>query len=239
MTDQPTTKRCKGCRLEKPLDQFHRHKGCCPLNLANYCKPCASARAKARYAANPEPAKRRGRRFYELNSDHVRQRVRRYERESQNSPKVKERQAAYRRENRDRLRSYHKAWRDSHPENQRVYVKSKRAKRKNLVVAFTAQDWQIALAYFGGRCAACGRPPGLWHTLAQDHWVPECQGGSYTPDNIVPLCHARKGGEAGCNNLKGGLDAEQWLAGRFGRRQASAILARIEAYFQWVKTQPK
>lgn len=87
--------------------------------------------------------------------------------------------------------------------------------------------------HFGGRCAVCERPPGLWHTIAADHWTPisspDCPG--TVPSNIVPLCH----GVDGCNNSKHDRDAAEWLSETRGKRQANKIIARIEGYFESIR----
>lgn len=108
-------------------------------------------------------------------------------------------------------------------------------RKQNLPRAFTVRDWERALEYWGHSCAICGRPRGLWHTLAQDHWVPlthaDCPG--TVPTNILPLCH----GEDGCNNSKGKKDPEEWLVAKLGRRRANRKLREITAYFEWVHAQ--
>ncbi len=113
----------------------------------------------------------------------------------------------------------------------------RRAKINNLPNTFTSQDWQRCLEYFNHRCAACGKPQGLWHVIAADHWYPlsspTCLG--TVPLNIIPLCHARKDGAGGCNNLKLDKDPETWLIEQFGDGKAMGILKRIRDYFEWIK----
>lgn len=125
--------------------------------------------------------------------------------------------------------------------NRRIYpdVKSRktvnrqkrRATKRLLPKTFSQRDWDTALVYFEGRCAVCNHPQGLWHTIAQDHWIPVSLGGGYTADNIIPLCH----GKGGCNNSKGKKHPETWLTERYGTRKAKQILKRIDDYFEWVK----
>lgn len=109
------------------------------------------------------------------------------------------------------------------------------AKQANLPATLTAHEWNRALDYFNHSCAVCGRVQGLWHTIAADHWIalnnPKCPG--TTALNIIPLCH----GQDGCNNSKADKSPELWLAEHFGKRKASQILKRINAYFEWVKSQ--
>ena len=115
----------------------------------------------------------------------------------------------------------------------RINRQRRRARQRELPATFTTQDWQHALEYFGGCCAYCGRPQGLWLTLAQDHFHPVSKGGAFVPTNIVPACH----GEGGCNNSKSNRDPYKWAMDvlaknkNIGTRKAKEALARIEAYF--------
>jgi ribosomal protein S27AE len=106
------------------------------------------------------------------------------------------------------------------------------ARKKGLPNRFTSRDWDIALDYWGHKCAVCGRPRGLWHTLAQDHWIPlthpDCPG--TLPTNILPLCH----GTDGCNNSKGKKHPVEWLEEKLGKRRARRKLEEIRLYFDWV-----
>jgi hypothetical protein len=107
------------------------------------------------------------------------------------------------------------------------------ARKLSLPMAFSAADWDDALDYWGYQCAICSRPRGLWHTLAQDHWIPlsdpRCPG--TVPTNILPLCH----GEGGCNNSKGNKDPIRWLEERLGKRRAAQKLLEIQTYFAWME----
>ncbi|MCC6973194.1 MAG: hypothetical protein IT322_04195 [Anaerolineae bacterium] len=102
-------------------------------------------------------------------------------------------------------------------------------RKKRLPNTLRSRDWERCLEYWHYQCAICGRPRGLWHTLAQDHWIPlshpDCPG--TTPDNILPLCH----GEGGCNNSKGKKDPILWLREKLGSRRANQKLREIESYF--------
>lgn len=130
---------------------------------------------------------------------------------------------------RQRQRDYNKEYLKNNPDVFTEKEQRRRAKKNKLPASFTIDDWDRCVAYFNGCCAVCGRPPGLWHTLAQDHWIPVVKGGGYTTSNIVPLCH----GIDGCNNSKKAKDANEWLLERFGKRKANNIAHRIESYFEW------
>src|SRR5260221_10168955 len=106
---------------------------------------------------------------------------------------------------------------------QRAELSAYLTRKRELPNTFTNKDWQRALEYWDHRCAVCERPRGLWHTLAQDHWIPltnkECPG--TTPTNMLPLCH----GTDGCNNSKGKRRPETWLYQKLGKRRAERKLA--------------
>lgn len=154
--------------------------------------------------------------------------------------------ANWRANNRERHRAYSRQYAEDHQDEVREknryrirkyyqdgfgrLVKQRRkARKKELLDTLTPRDWQHALDYFNGCCAACGKPPGLWHMIVPDHWIPlashDCPG--TIPQNIVPLCH----GQDGCNNAKRDKKPEQWLTEQFGKRKAQEILKKIKAYF--------
>lgn len=119
---------------------------------------------------------------------------------------------------------------------QRISSVKRMARKANLPNTLTNHEWQRALTYFNDCCAVCGRQlNNLFksHTVAADHWIPLSKDGGTTALNIIPLCH----GVNGCNNHKKDRLPSEWLAEEFGSRKANKILARIEGYFAWVKTQ--
>jgi len=117
-------------------------------------------------------------------------------------------------------------------EQSRKIVQTRRTRKQALPATFTVDDWKRSLDYFNNCCAVCGRPQGLWHKLAQDHWISLSKGGGYTPENVVPLCH----GIEGCNNQKGNREPELWLVEKYGKRKANKIIKHIQSYFNWVKS---
>lgn len=152
----------------------------------------------------------------------------------------KARSKKWAKENPDRSKEISKQYIANNPLEYKARQKVAQAKRRTalrqLPSTLTARDWEIALVYFNGCCAVCGRQlKDLFgtHTAAADHWIPvaspDCPG--TTPTNIVPLCH----GEGGCNNLKYATLPAVWLTRKFGKRKANEILARVEAYFQFVR----
>jgi len=109
-----------------------------------------------------------------------------------------------------------------------------------LPCTFTEDQALRALAYFGDRCAACGRPAGLFHILAFDHWIPLVSNREDNPgtvaENMIPLCHSREGDTEGCNNVKHSQDPYYWALRQFGDKKGRKVINRVEAYFNWVRT---
>jgi hypothetical protein len=218
-----TLKQCTKCKqwLPATLDYFHKHSGT-KTGLQTMCKKC-----KADYSKTAEQAAYRKQL---CNSDEYREKRRKQYREN---PKTKATKREYeqRPEVRAKMRAYQKTERGLLAFRSASH--RRRALKAGLPNVFSSDDWRRALEYFGGCCAVCGRPPGLWHTLAMDHWVPlidpNCPG--TVPHNIVPLCH----GVDGCNNSKQDKRAEDWLIATFGKRKGRAILNRINSYLQAVK----
>lgn len=243
----PSMKRCSKCGEEKPATNEHWYYKAGKLQTP--CSECCK-RNRAEYRKNnSEKVKLQKRAFYEKNRDKILEYTRAW-RECHRDH-MSEKSKLYYRANRQRIlnrnRLYHrrnaKRILDRKRSNPPVYRKTQNAVRMQnykarklaLPNTLTKEQWQRALDYFNHSCAICGKPKGLWHTLAADHWIPlnspNCLG--TVVENIVPLCH----GVGGCNNSKGDSIAEVWLIDRCGKRKAKPILERIRIYFEWVKQQ--
>lgn len=258
------TATCTKCGIEKPLtaEFFHPRKDS-KTGFRRDCRDCRRNHdkvwkaentekvleaAKRWNAANAEKAREYKKRYraantkkrleYEKryrieNPDKVRAKSRRYY--AENAEKLRENEKRYRTENAEKLRARAARYRQNNPDKVKAIKHRRRAREHGLPASFTSQDWITALEHFEHRCAVCGRPVGLWHSLAADHWIPisspSCPG--TIPTNIVPLCQ----GNGGCNNSKGASDPQEWLVGKYGKRKAKAILARIETYFAQVRGQ--
>lgn len=243
----PPLRPCSVCGEEKPYTaEYFIRNSAKPKGLGYRCRKCQSEIGKARYAKDPEKARARVREYHEKNREREREKARIYRIEhkqeadeavkryrAKDPVKANERSRQWHRENPERNRLNHSRYLRNNPGKNAEYHNRRRAQQLSLPNAYTTQQWQRAINYFGGCCAVCGRPPGLWHRLAQDHWVPLTKGGGTTVDNIVPLCH----GDLGCNNSKWNHDAEKWLTERFGKAKAKQKLKEIEAYFEWAKEQ--
>lgn len=140
-----------------------------------------------------------------------------------------------------RVRKYEALNRDKVRKWRQVVSHNRRARVKNLPHDFTTEDRDRMMDYWNHCCCVCGRPAGLWHTIAIEHWVaiadlrPDNPGTVAT--NLVPMCHSIKDGQGGCNNSKQSKDAVEWLTELFGKTKAQQITKRVLNYFKWVKEQ--
>lgn len=146
----------------------------------------------------------------------------------------------YYRSNKAHYDEYHAEYRkvnhDKRASRWPVDQANRKARIKQLPSEFSRSDWARALNYFNGCCAVCGRQlRDLWntHTPSIDHWIPVNKGGGTVPTNIVPLCH----GLGGCNESKCDRLPDEWVRGRYSKNKAKKIINRINAYFDWIKSQ--
>jgi hypothetical protein len=194
--------------------------------LFSACKKCQRASQKRYRDEDPERTRSVSHNYYIQNTE----KKRAYQRLwlKANPDKVADQRARGAAKKREAEKQRQK----QHPEKKRITNQSRKARKRSLYADLTIEQWRRALEYFDNRCAVCNRPVGLWHTLAQDHWIPLSKGGVYTANNIIPLCN----GIGGCNQNKKDKDPEFWLKQRYGERRAMQILRRIKEYFQWLDT---
>lgn len=241
---QKTCSKC-GKSLPATTEYFHADKSK-PDGFYSSCKTCKLKHESEARQRNPELFRTRDRKRWLTRKDsHNLQR-----RVKNTSKEHRAQSRAYRVENLEKVREwdrqrYQRDYEKRRGNNERyrkanpavfVAISQRRlARQRGLPRNFQKQDWLRALEYFKYCCAVCGRPRGLWHTLAADHWIPlilpNCPG--TVPTNIVPLCH----GIGGCNNRKNSTEPQEWLTRMYGSKKASAILRRIEAYFEWLREQ--
>jgi hypothetical protein len=206
-------KRCKKCSAEFPAtaEFFYAHSSG-KYGLDSYCRPCRITQVVQSQRKHPEARRKAKSAWKRAHRDQDRETQRRYRQRYPEKSAIKS------------LR-----WGRANPQKKKNISIRYRARKRDLPDNFTSTDWEYALTYFHGCCAVCGRPPGLWHTLAADHWIPlsspNCPG--TIPTNIVPLCH----GINGCNNSKQDRDPVEWLSWKLGSREAKRKLAQILAYF--------
>lgn len=207
---QPRFKMCTKCGEIKLNDQFSlSRRGL--YGTYSQCKVCKALYAQQRYHNNPELMRENARAARLKSPDAYKQHTRRY---LDKHP--------------DKRRETEQRYRLANPDKEKIKIHRRRARLLNLPNVFTAANWQRALDYFGGCCAYCGNPPGLFNPmiLVVEHFVPlsnpNCPG--TVPENIVPACKS-------CNSSKQDKPHQAWLVEKFGKRKASIILKRIEDYF--------
>lgn len=219
-------KLCRKCFVEYPRTPkyFFRNRTNSD-GLGKYCKACDIASA-LRFNVG-EKARARKTRWREKNPEYGREYFQAH------ADKLIEYNRRYRAQTPDQQNRYTKTYRAKKPWVARAAKLRRRARERALPNTLTSEQWQSTIDYFKGCCAYCGRPAGLFHTLAMDHFVPLSAPNSpgTTILNCVPACH----GKEGCNNSKNNTPAATWLTTRFGPKKAAAILARIEAYFASVR----
>jgi len=131
------TKKCFQCNKFKPLDGFHKdkqkHDGLCPL--CKVCRNLAAARsnkknvsqvrvsAAARYAANPEPAKLRAKRWRNENPERKKLLSKRWFQD--NLQKCLLASAQWQKDHPELMRLYRKQWKKANPESARIYEMKK------------------------------------------------------------------------------------------------------------------
>lgn len=129
-------------------------------------------------------------------------------------------------------------WKKAHPESTVTAYHQRKARLRSLPSAFTRTDWLRCLAYWDHRCCICGRKAGNGYVIAQEHWIAVFDGRvdnpGHVPWNIVPMCHAQKGVEGGCNNAKWKRDPISWLRDWVGEPEFQTKLAEINTYLALV-----
>lgn len=237
----PNDKRCCTCKLFKPVTEFHKDNQTTD-GLCRRCKSCKHIKSveyywdnrdallekqRETYAANPEKKLLKNKEWQQENPERLRIIQKRHY--DKNPEKRRNAVSASSKKHRDKRRKYEADYRALHPEFNKVKTQKRQAVRRQLPDNFTSADWLTALNYFNGCCAVCGRPPGLWHTIAMDHWIPlsspDCPG--TVPTNIIPLCH----GMDGCNNSKGHKHPAKWLIAKCGKKKADMIIESINHFF--------
>lgn len=239
-------KRCSLCVQEFPAtSEYFSSDKSRPDGLFGQCKTCRNKRQRERRAAHPERYTVYSRRRYLKDPAAVKRRVLEWQRTAKGRKAKKD----YRRRNivqhqihnrrhyeanREKLIERTKKWQVQNPERFRANQERRDRRKRSRPIDFTEMDWQFAIDYFSGCCAACGRPFDTEsHKAVVDHWIPlasaACPG--TIPTNIVPLCHGRDG----CNNHKHDRDAIEWLTFQFGTHQAQQIMTRIQDFFSLVR----
>jgi len=145
--------------------------------------------------------------------------------------------AKFRKLNPEKARRFIKNSLAKHPNTIKICRARRKARKNELPFLWNDKVENFARTYWKGLCAYCGNPPGLWHIIAMDHFIPITHEGCLgtVPKNMIPACNVKKGSPAdivACNQSKRNLKAETWLVKRFGLRKAKAKLKEIAAFFE-------
>lgn len=187
-------KHCNTCNTARPLSQFAK----CGKSKDGYqhkCKPCQKAfgaewylqnrdsvasRGAAWYAANRESVAANGAVTRALNADHIRTRTAAWNKA--NPDKVAARTVRCRAAHPERYRARGAKWRENNPQKVQAFLQRRRSRKRNAPgEGITSAQWEEIVAYFGGRCAYCGRIL----ALAMDHVDPLSRGGAHDVENAV------------------------------------------------------
>lgn len=256
-TDSYEGRVCRICGEWKSRDRLKKNPDT-KWGIDRFCLDCAAvdacARAKKLRIERPEIARQRDRKRYERDKVHNPERLKRHRRANYLRHREKQIKQAveYHKRNPEKSRKSVREWKIRNPEYyesehfrqiKRVNEANRRARKESLPGTLTTAQWRRCLDYFNHRCCICGQPVGFWHTLAEEHWIaiddPRPDNPGTVAANILPMCHSVKDGEGGCNNSKGRKDPIEWLYSRFPKKEAAAVLKRIQTYFEWVNQQPE
>jgi hypothetical protein len=124
--------------------------------------------------------------------------------------------------------SANKRYNAKYPERLATQRAIRRARMKRLPNTLTPEQWQRCLEYWENRCAYCSQKPFTMHI---EHYIAvanvNCPG--TVALNIIPACDR-------CNTSKRDVIPIAWLSVNFPPNEVTAIMERIEAYFEWVRT---
>ena len=207
-TTDSTTKVCRDCLSEKPLDQFYKCKGGA-LGRQAYCKPCCNARNNAARAANPEKHRAYMQQYFQEHRNQFRESsqasyhrnkaaIAQRRKEKYYANLEAKREGSRRRalvwiaKNRNTARTNTKQWRLKNPDKALAHCALRRLRISNgLVDVFDRQEiWERD----GGVCYLCKEScdSADWHL---DHIVPLARGGVHSRANVAvthPACNQSK-----------------------------------------------
>ena len=175
-------KRCSSCKVEKPLDAFHKRKASRD-GLAYRCKQCSNATSSKWALENPD-------RVREIKAKSLEKCGRTYTEEQLEN----RRRAAQKRRQDDpeKHRKQDAEYRQNNPDKVKSARQKRRAFESKAVGTCTAEQLRARFDYYDNRCAYCG----CGGPMEADHQIPLSRGGTNWPANMVPACRS-------CNASKG------------------------------------
>lgn len=102
---------------------------------------------------------------------------------------------AWRERNREHCNTEHRKWIKANLDSQRLFNSMSHCRRHGAKGAWTIEQWQARVAYYGWHCFYCRKELNR-ETLTVDHRIPLSKGGLSIASNMVPCCGR-------CNSSKG------------------------------------
>ena len=183
-------KTCSKCKLEKPLNEFSKHKGK-PDGHRYACKNCEKIPAAKWRRTNSEYQKA----YYQNRREETLARQKLYR--TANLQAMRSRARISQAKNKEARAAYVSEWVKANPEKNRA----KRSRRRALELSaktylVTSQD--IGKLYHQN-CIYCGSIK----KIEIDHVIPLSRGGNHSIGNLVPACQY-------CNRSKGSKTIMEW-----------------------------
>ena len=182
---------CIKCNKEKELnnDNFSKRKRD-KFGFDKTCKECKREYDRKRYQAKKEELKSKSKEYYRKNKQ-----------------KRIDYQLEYYNKNKDYYSNAEKEWRKKNPIQRRIINGRNRSKDSNSKT-LNKDEWIATINYFDNKCAYCGmtideHKERYGQVLNQDHLIPLSRGGSYSMNNIVPVCKS-------CNSKKSNKTFDEW-----------------------------
>lgn len=195
-------KLCKGCEIEKPLDQFPNNKKGMGGKHSR-CRACRAITAKVRRDRPEvkEVEEKRLREQYQRNRDELLAK-----RKVRYATTTKEtelrRNKAWSDANRDRHRELNRQWSKTNPEAARALVARRRARIAGASGSYNKLDIAWLMFEQNGLCVSC-RTPFVESGYHVDHIMPISKGGANSRENLQLLCPT-------CNRRKGAKHPDVW-----------------------------
>lgn len=153
------------------------------------CRKCLADDKREYKKRNPEKVKEEKHRYAKAHPDKIKANKRAYYRRKHpikpKAPKAK--------------RVYKWVSTTANLEKQSCKKHRHNARKHGLAATYTYKQWCATKEIFNYKCAYCGEEI----SLSQDHFIALVNGGEYTKNNIIPVCHM-------CNSMKRDLDFFEW-----------------------------
>lgn len=192
-----TTKICGGCKIEKPIDEYHRSRQSA-TGYVSQCKECARKRAREWREANLEKANGRSRDWQRGHREHRKNYMEQYY--AANREHLLEQNTLYNANNKEQRRETNKRYRSKTKSNRQIFITGivgtarRNARLKNIEFAITPELIDSLMIEQNDRCCLTGFP----FEYEEDEnfrarpFAPSIDRkdstGGYTPDNIQITC---------------------------------------------------